>query len=70
MKQMELQQKLGERIANLSRTDISNEELVQEIERSKAMASLAKEMVRNADVIIKAKKFVGSLDKETVDKLV
>lgn len=70
MKQMELQQKLGERIANLSRTDISNEELVQEIERSKAMASLAKEMVRNADVIIRAKKSIGSLDKEVVDKLI
>lgn len=70
MKQLELQQKLGERVANLSRTDISSEELVNEIERSRAMASLAKEMVRNADLIIKAKKSIGSLNNELVDKLI
>ena len=59
MKQLELQQKLGERIANIGRNDISDEEFVREIERSRAMASLAKEMVRNADLIMRARKAVG-----------
>lgn len=70
MKQFELQQKLGERIDALSNTDMSDEEFVREVERSKAMASIAKEMVRNAGIILTAKKSVGELNKETVDSLI
>jgi hypothetical protein len=70
MKQTELQQMLGERITNLSRNDMTDEEFVREIERSKAMASLAKEMVRNAGLIIAARKSVGSLNTELVNSMV
>ena len=66
MKQLELQKKLGERIANIGRSDMSDEEFAREIERSKAMASLAKEMVRNADLIMRARKAVGSFNSELV----
>lgn len=70
MKQMELQRMLGERIANIGRDDMSDEEFAREIERSKAMASLAKEMVRNASLIISARKSVGALNSELVDALI
>lgn len=70
MKQLELQQKLGERIANIGRSDMSDEEFAREIERSKAMASLAKEMVRNADLIMRARKAVGSFNSELVETLI
>lgn len=70
MKQLELQRVLGERIATLNRNDMSDEEFVKEIERSKAMAGLAKEMVRNAALIIGAKKSVGALSTEMVDSLI
>lgn len=70
MKQMELQRMLGERIANLGRNDMTDEEFAREIERSKAMASLAKEMVRNAGLIINARKSIGSLNSELVDSLI
>lgn len=70
MKQLELQQKLGERIASIGRNDMSDEEFAREIERSKAMASLAKEMVRNADLIMRARKAVGSLNAELVETLI
>lgn len=70
MKQLELQQKLGERIANIGRSDMSDEEFAREIERSKAMASLAKEMVRNADLIMRARKAVGSFNAELVETLI
>ena len=70
MKQLELQKKLGERIANIGRSDMSDEEFAREIERSKAMASLAKEMVRNADLIMRARKAVGSFNSELVETLI
>lgn len=70
MKQLELQNMLGERIANLGSNDLSGEEFEKEIKRSKAMASLAKEMVRSAALIINARKEIGSLNKELVDTLI
>lgn len=70
MKQLELQQKLGERIDALSRMDMSGEDFAREVERSKAMASLAKEMVRSASIIISAKKAVGALNSDLVESLI
>lgn len=70
MKQTELQNMLGERVANLNRTDLTDEEFAREIERSKAMASIAKEMVRNAALIISSRKSVGSLNAEIVDSMI
>lgn len=70
MKQMELQQMLGERIANLGRNDMTDEEFAKEIERSKSMAATAREMVRNAALMINAKKSVGALNSEFVESLI
>lgn len=70
MKLIELQQKMGERMTALCDGSTSNEDLVREIERSKATASLAKEMVRNADTILKAKRLTGTLSEELVNSLV
>lgn len=70
MKQTELQKALGERITNLGRNDMTDEEFAREVERSKAMASLAKEMVRSAALIINARKSVGSLNSEIVDSII
>ncbi len=70
MKLTELQEKLGERMSRVCDSDLSNEELSREIERSKAAASLGKEMVRNAETIIRARRAVGSLSTELVNSIV
>lgn len=70
MKQTELQKLLGDRMVALNKSNLSSEELAKEIELSKAMARLAKEMVRNANLIINAKKYVGTLNKELVEEIV
>lgn len=70
MKQLELQQKLGERIEALSNANLNDDSFAKEIERSEAMARLAKEMVKSANVVINAKRAVGDLTPEVVDKIV
>lgn len=70
MTQMELQKKLGERIENLSRNDLTPEEFTREIERSKAMASVAKEFVRSITISVQAMKHVGSLTSGAVEELI
>ena len=70
MKQMELQQILGERVTNLNRGDLTDEEFTKEVERTKTMAAAAKEMVRNAALMISAKKSVGAMNSEFVEKLI
>lgn len=70
MKQTELQKLLGDRMVALNKSNLSSEELAKEIELSKAMARLAKEMVRNANLIINAKKYVGTLNKQLVDEVI
>lgn len=70
MKQLELQQKLGERIEALSNANLNDDSFAKEIGRSEAMARLAKEMVKSANVVINAKRAVGDLTPEIVDKIV
>lgn len=70
MKLTELQAKLGERMENLCRTDMSAEELAREIERSKAAASIGSQMVRNAAVMMNMKKGVGGLSNEFVNSFI
>ena len=70
MKQLELQQKLGERIEALSNANLNDDSFAKEIERSEAMARLAKEMVKSANVVINAKRAVGDLTPEIVDRIV
>lgn len=70
MNLIQLQHKLGERMEALCNNDLTGDELVREIERSKAVAAVAGQMVRNANIIISAKKMVGTLDSATVESIV
>lgn len=70
MNLIQLQHKLGERMESLCNNDLTGDELVREIERSKAVAAVAGQMVRNANIIISAKKMVGTLDSATVESIV
>jgi hypothetical protein len=54
----------------LCNPNISSDELAREIERSKAAAAVAGQMVRNSNTIINAKKMVGTLDVTTVNSIV
>lgn len=67
---IELQNNLGERMQALCNPNISSDELAREIERSKAAAAVASQMVRNSNTIINAKKMVGTLDVATVNSIV
>ena len=67
---IQLQHKLGERVEALCNNELTGDELVREIERSKAVAAVSGQMVRNANIIISAKKMVGTLDSATVESIV
>ena len=70
MNLIQLQHKLGERLEALCNNDLTGDELAREIERSKAVASVAGQMVRNSNIIINAKKMIGALDEATVNSIV
>lgn len=70
MNLIQLQNKLGERMDALCNKDLSGDELVREIERSKAVAAVASQMVRNSNTIINAKKMVGALTTDVVTEIV
>ena len=67
---IELQNNLGERMQALCNPYISSDELALEIERSKTVAGIANNMVRNAATIINAKRMIGALDSATVNSIV
>ena len=67
---IELQNNLGERMQALCSPNISSDDLAREIERSKAVAAVANNMVRNANTIFEAKRMVGTLDSVTVNSIV
>lgn len=62
MTMLELQEMLGEEIKALKNGTAS-------IDRAKALASLAKQMINNADVILRTDKFVQNKG-ERIDKVV
>lgn len=70
MNLIQLQNKLGERMDALCNKDLSGDELAREIERSKAVAAVASQMVRNSNTIINAKKMVGALTTDVVTEIV
>ncbi len=70
MNMLQLQEKLGERMTNICNPDLTGDELVREIERSKAAASIAGQMVQNSKLIINAKKLVGCVTDELVNSIV
>ena len=60
MKLSELQDILGERILKLTDETLSSEQRKQEIEISQTISSLAKQMINNADVVLRTDKLIST----------
>lgn len=69
---LELQKVLGERIAITNDLAMGDEERKKEMEKSDMIARLAKQMINNADVILRTDKLVaeGKLRDSTIEKVV
>ncbi|MFR6399944.1 hypothetical protein [Ruminococcus sp.] len=69
---MELQEILGERIRIVSNTEMSMDERKKEAELSQTISSLAKQMINNADVVLRTEKLVaeGKLENSNIEKLI
>ena len=69
---MELQAILGDRIRIAMDKDLPIEERVKEAEISQTISSLAKQMINNADVVLRSDKLVaeGKLINSNIEKLV
>lgn len=69
---VELQEVLGERIKISQNTELTNEEREKENETSDIIARLAKQMINNADVILRTDKLraEGKLENSSIDKVV
>ena len=69
---LELQKVLGERIAITNDLAMGDEERKKEMEKADMIARLAKQMINNADVILRTDKLVaeGKLRDSTIEKVV
>lgn len=69
---IELQKILGERISLANDKTLSPEERKREAEISQTISSLAKQMINNADVVLRADKLVaeGVIKKSHIEKLI
>lgn len=69
---MELQKILGERIEIAMNKDMPLEERAKEAEISQVISSLAKQMINNADIVLRSDKLVaeGKLMNSNIQKLV
>lgn len=59
MKLSELQDILGERILMLTDETLSPEQRMQETAISQTIASLAKQMINNADIVLRTEKLIS-----------
>ena len=69
---MELQKILGERIRIASDNTLSVDERRKETELSQTISSLAKQMINNADIVLRTDKLVaeGKLQHSHIEKMV
>jgi len=69
---IELQQILGERINIAINENLSLEERKKETEISQTISSLAKQMINNADIVLRTNKLVaeGVLQNSSIEKLI
>ena len=68
----DLQKVLGERIEITNDLAMTDEERKKENEKSEMIAKLAKQMINNADVILRTDKLIseGKLQESTIEKVV
>lgn len=69
---LELQNILGERIRLANDRTLTSEERKKETDISQTISSLAKQMINNADVILRTDKLIaeGKLQNSNIEKLV
>lgn len=69
---IELQEILGERIRLATDENMSVEERKKEAEISQTISSLAKQMINNADVVLRTDKLAaeGKLQNSTIERLI
>ena len=69
---LELQDILGERIKIAIDPDMTGEDRKKETEISQTIASLAKQMINNADIVLRTDKLVseGKLQNSHIEKMV
>jgi hypothetical protein len=69
---VELQDILGERIRIAVNNNMNIEERRKETELSQTISSLAKQMINNADIVLRTNKLVadGMLKNSTIEKMV
>jgi len=56
-------------LERLSDEDITGDKLKEEIQRSRAIAGIAKEIISNADIVLQAKKFQTEYIQEEIPKM-
>lgn len=69
---IELQNILGRRIEIATNNDLTLEERKKETEISQTISSLAKQMINNADIVLRAEKLVyeGKLRGSNIEKMI
>lgn len=69
---VELQKVLGERIRIATDRTLTIEERIQETGISQTISSLAKQMINNADVVLRTEKLIaeGKLKESQIEKMV
>lgn len=69
---LELQKVLGERIEIANQKDVDAETRKADNETSQIISSLAKQMINNADVVLRAEKLIkeGTLKNSSIERLV
>ena len=72
MKLSDLQNILGERILKLTDETLSYEQRKQEMEISQTISSLAKQMINNADVVLRTDKLIstGELKNSKIEDMI
>lgn len=69
---LELQNILGERVRIAINEEMSIEDRKKETELSQTISSLAKQMINNADIVLRTNKLVadGTLKDSTIEKMI
>lgn len=69
---IELQNKLGEQIEALTSPEASNETRKQAAEIAAVISSLAKQMINNADIVLRRDKMIseGKLKNSTINSMI